>query len=152
AGTTAAPDAIAKLVLLIRAGFGTDLTYYKPSTIERRIERRMALPKLEHPDDYINFIQASPDELRTLYKDILIGVTSFFRDRSPFEVLRSKVVPKLVAEKKHGAGIRIWVPACSSGEEAYSVAICLLEALGERAADYRVQIFGTDVDDDAIAD
>jgi two-component system CheB/CheR fusion protein len=146
----ASQESIAKLLLLIRASFGHDLTYHKPSTIERRIERRLALHKIEKLSEYVKFVQSSPDELRALYKDILISVTSFFRDGEPFDVLANKIFPQIIAHKKAGSTIRAWIPACSTGEEAYSIAICLLEALGDRASDYRLQLFGTDIDDDSI--
>ncbi|HWN70853.1 MAG TPA: chemotaxis protein CheB, partial [Haliangium sp.] len=141
---------IGKLVLLIRTAFSTDLTYYKPNTIERRIGRRMALHKIERFDDYLRFVQSNSDELRRLYKDILISVTSFFRDREPFEVLKTRVFPRIIENKEVGGHIRIWVPACATGEEVYSIAMCLLEYLDGRAQDYRIQIFGTDLDEDSI--
>jgi two-component system CheB/CheR fusion protein len=139
-----------KLILLIRTAFANDLTYYKPATIERRIERRMALHKIERFDDYIKLAQSSPDELRRLYKDILISVTSFFRDREPFEILKTKVLPRIMENKEVGGHIRFWVPACATGEEVYSIAMCLLEHLDDRARDYRIQIFGTDLDEASI--
>jgi two-component system CheB/CheR fusion protein len=143
-------DNLGKLILLIRTAFGNDLTYYKPTTIERRTERRMALHQIEKFEDYIKFVQSSPEELRRLYNDILIGVTSFFRDGAPFESLKTEVFPSILQRKEVGGHIRIWVPACSTGEEAYSIAICLLEYLGDKAMDYRIQIFATDVDETSI--
>jgi two-component system CheB/CheR fusion protein len=141
---------IGKLIVLMRASFGNDLGYYKPATVDRRIERRMALHKIERLADYIKFVQSNPQELRLLYKDMLIGVTSFFRDREPFEFLKAHVFPRLFEHKRPGDHLRVWVPACATGEEAYSIAICLLEHLGDRASDYRLQIFGTDVDEQSI--
>jgi len=143
-------DGISKLFVLIRTVFGTDLSYYKSPTVDRRIERRMALHKVERLADYVKFVQSNRNELRLLYKDMLIGVTSFFRDRQPFEVLRDRVLPHVLAHKHPGDPVRVWVPACATGEEAYSIAICLLERLGDRASEYRVQIFGTDVDEQSI--
>jgi two-component system, chemotaxis family, CheB/CheR fusion protein len=140
-----------KLFILVRSAFGTDLSFYKYATVQRRIERRMALNKLERLDDYVRLAQEHPAELKTLYRDLLINVTSFFRDGAPFEALREVILPRLIARKKPGDAIRIWVPGCASGEEAYSIGICLLEALGDRAAEFRLQIFATDLDDDAIA-
>ncbi len=146
----APPEATGRLILMIRSMSGNDLTYYKPSTIVRRIERRMALHKLERLDDYIKLAQSNPEEIRALYKDVLISVTSFFRDPEAYETLRTKAFPRILEGKQPGSSIRIWVPASSSGEEAYSIAIELLEYLDDRAQDYRIQIFGTDVDDDSI--
>src|SRR5215472_1097522 len=147
----AGEEGLKKLFLLIRSAFGTDLSFYKFATVQRRIERRMALNKIERLDDYVRLLQAHPGELKTLYRDLLINVTNFFRDKEPFEVLRDVVFPKIVEHKKSGDTIRIWVPGCSTGEEAYSVGIGLLEALGDRAQEYRLQIFATDLDDEAIA-
>jgi two-component system, chemotaxis family, CheB/CheR fusion protein len=146
----AAQEAMSKLIVLMRTAFGNDLTYYKPTTIERRVERRMALHRIERLPDYIKFAQSSTDELRLLYKDMLIGVTSFFRDAGPFEMLKSTILPRLVEPKAPGASIRVWVPACSTGEEVYSIAICILELLGDGAQDHRLQVFGTDIDEDSV--
>jgi two-component system CheB/CheR fusion protein len=143
-------EGVAKLILLMRTAFGNDLSYYKPTTIDRRIERRMALQRIEKLSDYIKFVQTNPDELRLLYEDMLIGVTSFFRDGEPFELLKSRIFPGILQNKAIGSNVRVWVPACSTGEEAYSIAICLLEHLGDRAPDFRIQVFGTDVDETSI--
>ena len=147
---TQAEDGVSKLIVLMRAAFGNDLSYYKPTTIDRRIERRMALHKVEKLVDYVKFVQSNPDELRLLYKDMLIGVTSFFRDGEVFDALKTRVFPRLLENKETGSHIRIWVPACATGEEAYSFAIALLEYLDDRASEFRLQIFGTDVDEGAI--
>ena len=141
---------LAKIFILIRKEFGNDLTHYKHSTIERRVERRMALHKLERIRDYVHYIQSHAGELAALYKDILISVTSFFRDAATFDALRSTVFPRILERKKPGDTIRVWTAGSSTGEEAYSVAIALLEFLGDRAGEYRVQLFGTDVDGSSI--
>ncbi|HET9036231.1 MAG TPA: chemotaxis protein CheB [Myxococcaceae bacterium] len=143
-------EGLNKLFRLIRTNFGTDLSFYKFATVQRRIERRMALNTLERLDDYVRLVQEQPTELKLLYRDLLINVTSFFRDSEPFEALRNVVFPLLIEGKKPGDAIRIWVPGCSTGEEAYSVAICLLEALGERAQEFQLQLFATDLDEEAI--
>ncbi len=140
-----------KLFILLRSAFGTDVSLYKYATVQRRIERRMALNKVERFDDYLRLVQAQPAELKTLYRDLLINVTSFFRDGEPFQALEDLVFPRLLERKKPGESIRIWVPGCSTGEEAYSIGICLLETLGDRAQEFRLQIFATDLDDEAIA-
>ena len=110
--------------MLIRAEFGNDLTQYKPATFDRRIERRMTMHKIGRLEDYVKFAQTHPDELRALYKDMLITVTSFFRDPDAFEALKTEVFPNMLPRRESGEPIRIWVPACSSGEEAYSIAMC----------------------------
>ncbi|HZW90817.1 MAG TPA: chemotaxis protein CheB, partial [Myxococcaceae bacterium] len=144
-------EGLKKLFVLIRSAFGTDLSFYKFATVQRRIERRMALNKIERLEDYVRLVQAHPAELKTLYRDLLINVTNFFRDGEPFEILRDVVFPRIIERKKPGDTIRVWVPGCSTGEEAYSIGISLLEALGDRAQEFRLQIFATDLDDEAIA-
>jgi two-component system CheB/CheR fusion protein len=140
-----------RLYALVRDAFHHDLSCYKENTIERRIERRMAVQKVEKLDDYLRLLQARPEELTALYRDLLINVTNFFRDEASFAVLESNVLPRIVARQPAGEPIRIWVPACSTGEEAYSIVISLLEVLGAMASEARVQLFGTDVDGEAIA-
>jgi two-component system CheB/CheR fusion protein len=139
-----------KLYALLRDAFGHDLSGYKESTIDRRIERRMAVQKIENLEDYLRLVQARPDELATLYRDLLINVTNFFRDSATFEFLATNVLPRIIARRPRGEPIRVWVPACSTGEEAYSIAMCLLEVLGATAPDVPIQVFGTDIDTDAI--
>ena len=134
---------------LLRA-FGVNFAAYKLATIERRIERRMALQKIERAEDYLKLLEGNFEELNILYGDLLIGVTGFFRDHEPFEALKAVVFPRLLDKRSTDAPIRIWVPGCATGEEVYSIAICLLEYLDGRPAGYRVQIFGTDIDDQAL--
>jgi len=143
-------EQIARLFLLVRSAFGNDLSRYKPSTVERRIERRMTLHRIGKLEDYVKYVQSNSEELQALYKDMLITVTNFFRDHESFEALESRIFPKILEEKEPRSPIRIWVPACATGEEAYSIAIALLESLGGKAAEKRIQIFGTDVDEDSI--
>jgi two-component system CheB/CheR fusion protein len=150
ASSPQAEESVGKLIVLMRTEFGNDLTYYKPTTMDRRIERRMALQKIETLSDYVRFVQSNTGELRLLYKDMLISVTSFFRDRDSFESLKAVLLPRILESKETGGQIRLWVPACSTGEEAYSLAIVLFEVLGDRAAEFRLQIFGTDVDESSI--
>jgi two-component system, chemotaxis family, CheB/CheR fusion protein len=136
--------------LLLRAT-RVDFADYKPPTIGRRISRRMALHKIEKLTDYIKLLQHDRNELLSLYQDLLINVTSFFRDAEAFETLKRVVYPELL--KRHGNGsppIRIWVPGCSTGEEAYSHAISLMEFLGDERTETPVQIFGTDLSENAI--
>jgi two-component system CheB/CheR fusion protein len=143
-------DESAKLFMLIRSQFGNDLTQYKPATLERRIERRMTMHKIGRLGEYVKFAQSHPDEIRALYKDMLITVTSFFRDPDAFEALKTEVFPNMLQRRETGEAIRIWVPACASGEEAYSIAICLFEFLEDKAPGTDIQIFGTDIDEDSI--
>ncbi len=136
--------------MLIRAQFGNDLTQYKPATLDRRIERRMTMHKIGRLGEYVKFAQTHPDELRALYEDMLITVTSFFREPDCFEALKTEVFPNMLPRRESGEPIRIWVPACSSGEEAYSIAISLFEFLEDKAPGTDVQIFGTDIAENSI--
>ncbi len=145
-----ADDELASLFVLIRAEFGTDLSHYKLATIERRVERRMALHRLGRLEDYVRLVRHRRDELHALYSDLLITVTRFFRDPEAFEALRTLVLAPLIEHKDLHTPLRVWVPACSTGEEAYSIAISLLELCEDQRRDIRIQIFGTDLDEECI--
>ncbi len=144
-------EATAKIFAQLRAAYGVDFSQYKPSTIERRIGRRLALHKIERLDDYLALLGSGGGELRALYNDLLIGVTGFFSDHEPFDALKNVVFPRLIENRGTEHPIRIWVAGCATGEEAYSIAISLLEFLGDKASSYNIQIFATDVDEDALA-
>ena len=146
----AVQDQLSKLFVLIRSEFGTDLSQYKQSTIDRRIDRRMIVQKIDRLEDYARFVQQNRDELTALYQDLLITVTSFFRDPAVFEALKKNVFPGLFEHTQRGQPVRVWVPACATGEEAYSLAMCLVEYCDEKSIDARLQIFGTDIDEEAI--
>lgn len=141
---------IGNLAALLKTAFGIDLAHYKRKTIERRIQRRMAVHRIERFDQYLRLCQNDPKELSDLHKDLLINVTSFFRDKEPFEILCRDVIPRLLEGKSENNALRIWVPGCSSGEEAYSIAMCVLEVLDKKGVNLPVQIFGTDLDADAV--
>ncbi len=145
-----AGNTMQKIFVLLRAQTGHDFSLYKPSAIQRRIERRMAVHQVGDIDDYVRYLQQTPTEVDALFRDLLIGVTSFFRDPSAFQVLQDQVIPALFAHKPAGAVVRVWVPGCSSGEEAYSIAILLIERMEALKASYTVQIFATDIDAQAI--
>lgn len=138
------------LAALLKTAFGIDLGHYKPNTIERRIQRRMTVHRIERLDQYVRLCQSDRKELSDLHKDLLINVTSFFRDKEPFEILSRDIIPRLLEGRSEHEAIRIWVAGCSSGEEAYSIAMCVLEVLEAKGVDLPVQIFGTDLDSDAI--
>ena len=110
----------------------------------------MALRKVEQLSDYRKFLQQNREELGELYEDLLIHVTSFFREPEVFRALRNRIIPQLLARKPVPDSIRIWVPGCSTGEEAYSIAICLLEKLGDLTAPPRIHIFASDVSEQAL--
>jgi two-component system CheB/CheR fusion protein len=136
---------------LLRTQTGHDFSQYKESTIVRRVERRMAIHQIERPDDYLRLMQEKPAEADSLFRDLLIGVTNFFRDPEAFEALRTKVIPGLFAGKPEGEAVRVWVCGCSTGEEAYSIAILIQEHLETLKQTFKVQVFATDVDRQAIA-
>lgn len=147
---TISQDGMAKVFHILRNATGVDFTYYKPSTIKRRIKRRMVLHRIERTEDYIKFVQSNPAEIEALFQDLLINVTSFFREPDSFEVLKTRVFPEIMKDRPLDAPVRIWVPACSTGEEAYSIAMTLFEFLGEKAGSTTVQIFATDIDEKAL--
>ena len=144
-------SALKKIFILLRAQTGHDFSNYKPSTIHRRIERRMAVHQVETFENYVKFLQQTPSEVESLFGDLLIGVTNFFRDPEAFEVLEQVAIPKLFENKPAGALVRVWVTGCSTGEEAYSIAILLQERMSALKTPYTVQIFATDIDKRAIA-
>ena len=116
----------------------------------RRIERRMALNQVERASDYLRYLQKEASEVEALFRDLLIGVTSFFRDPEAYAEIENEVIPNLFADKSPGAPVRVWVCGCSTGEEAYSLAILLQEYMQLLKQSYKVQIFATDIDSNAI--
>ncbi|MBP7779519.1 MAG: PAS domain-containing protein [Acidobacteria bacterium] len=151
AGAAAHGD-LARIMILLRAETGHDFSLYKASTLNRRVERRMGLHRIERPSAYVRLLQQKPEELDLLFKELLIGVTSFFRDPTTWEELRSKVMPALMKSRQVGRTLRFWVPGCSTGQEAYSLAIVFQEVLEKirPARRHSLQIFATDLDKDAI--
>ncbi len=141
-----AQDTLAKICVLLRAKTGHDFSQYKENTLNRRIQRRMALHQIESPADYLRFMQQDPSEAQALFRDLLIGVTGFFRDPDAFDSLASVGIPKLFENVPPGGAVRVWVCGCSTGEEAYSIAILIQEYLEKLLQVYKVQIFATDID------
>jgi two-component system CheB/CheR fusion protein len=143
------------ILLLLRNSTGHDFSLYKKSTIGRRIERRMAQHEVTDLAVYIRYLKENPAEVRTLFKELLINVTSFFRDPEAFVTLKQDILPKLCAGQPDGYVFRVWVAGCASGEEAYSLAILLREMQEElwenRKQDIKIQLYATDLDDEAIA-
>ncbi|SAL23954.1 signal transduction histidine kinase with CheB and CheR activity [Caballeronia udeis] len=138
------------LFRLLRRACNIDFTYYKRGTIQRRLSRRMALREMTSVVDYVALLGSDAAETLALGRDLLIRVTEFFRDPETFDALTRTVFPRLIGEQDTPAPIRIWVPGCASGEEVYSIAICLLEYLDERVSSTQIQFFGTDVSADAL--
>jgi len=139
-----------KIFKLLSKRSGTDFSNYKISTISRRLEKRLSALSIKTIDAYLEYVEKNPKELDALFNNILIGVTTFFRDREAFETLE-KQISKIIAKKNPGDLIRIWIAGCASGEEAYSFAIILTKILKERINEFNIQIFATDIDDKAIA-
>lgn len=140
-----------KFFVLLRTHTGNDFSYYKHSTIHRRLERRMGINKIETMEEYLRFAQESPDEVQALFQDMLIGVTSFFRDSEAFEVLEKKIIPKLFEKTEPDQPIRVWIPGCSTGEEAYSIAMLIKEKQNLLKLNHQIQVFATDIDSKAIS-
>jgi two-component system CheB/CheR fusion protein len=143
-------DNLHRIFSLLHTVTGADFSFYKPTTFKRRLMRRMVLHNIEGLAGYIKYLQHNPAEIKALSQDILIGVTSFFREPESFEELKARVFPTLIKNKPVNSPIRVWTPGCSTGEEAYSLAIVLLEFFGEYGVNYPIQIFATDLNGGAI--
>ena len=144
-------NALKKIFILLRAQVGHDFSRYKPSTIQRRIERRMAVHQIEAIEAYVKYLQQTPAEVEALFRDLLIGVTKFFRDPAAFRVLEEHAIRRIFKGKAAGDLVRVWCTGCSTGEEAYSIAILLQERMEALKTSYKVQVFATDIDSRAIA-
>jgi two-component system CheB/CheR fusion protein len=155
-GVAAVPEAnsenaLKKLIILLRAQTGNDFSKYKAGTLNRRIERRMAVHQFKSMHEYLKYAQQTPTEVEALFRDLLIGVTNFFRDPEAFHVLEEQGIPKLFAGKRSSDTVRVWSAGCSTGEEAYSLAILLAERQEHLKQDFTVQVFASDIDSQAIA-
>lgn len=145
-------SALDKIIILLRSQTGNDFSLYKKNTVYRRIERRMSIHKIDKIASYVLFLQQNSKEVEILFKELLIGVTNFFRDTIVWDKLKETVIPDIISQKPIGSSLRAWIPGCSTGEEAYSLAIVFKEAL-EKADLHRgfsLQIYATDLDNDAI--
>lgn len=140
----------ARILTALRGVSGVDFRLYKPQTIRRRIARRMMLSKLNSMQEYLRYLQRHPEELRALHEDALINVSRFFRDPDVFQFFKSDILPRIFEDRSPDQQVRIWVPGCSSGEEVYSIAMCLLEFVAGQAFEPAIQIFGTDASDSSI--
>ncbi len=143
-------DSYAGIFRKLRSTTGVDFSNYKLNTIKRRITRRMVLNKIDDLNDYVKIINKSDSEVYDLYKDLLINVTSFFRDPEVFDMLKNKVYPEISKKLSFEKPLRIWIPGCSTGEEVYSLVISLFEYLKNRYETGSIQIFATDISDAAI--
>jgi len=143
-------DSLSKVFAILRTSSGVDFTYYKQNTMVRRIERRMGIKQIDKLSDYLHFLYQTPSEVNTLFREFLIGVTRFFRDTEAFEEVKKSVIPSIFANKHRGDTIRVWVAACSTGEEAYSIAILLTEYMETTGHHMDIKVFATDLDKNAL--
>ncbi len=136
---------ISRILRIIRTKTGQDFSQYKKSTIHRRIARRMSIHVIKDTTNYARYLEEHLDEVKILFRELLINVTSFFRDPEAFETLKNEVLPDIIRKKEEYESIRVWVPGCSTGEEAYSLAIIIREILDDLGKDLKVQIYSTDL-------
>jgi two-component system, chemotaxis family, CheB/CheR fusion protein len=141
---------LSRIFQLLRQSTSVDFAHYRQTTILRRIQRRMVVHKFDKLKNYVRYVLSNPPEVRTLYQDMLINVTSFFRNPKVFDALKSEVFPAMLKQRPPNSAIRIWTPGCSSGEETYSLAIALVEFVAEKGPQIPIQIFGTDVSESII--
>jgi two-component system CheB/CheR fusion protein len=150
AGLRPAETAMQKITSLIRTQSGIDFSAYKQSTVVRRLQRRMGISQIETAEQYFDYLRQTSEEVRAFTNDLLISVTRFFRDREAFERLRAEVIPAIFASASKEGSIRVWVPGCATGEEAYSIAILMAEHAKTLDQQYETKIFATDVNQEAI--
>src|SRR5881398_190818 len=143
-------DDLGRIFLSLKKQMGVDFTGYKFETLNRRILRRMALHRMTKLSQYARFLRNNKKEIEALFDDLLINVTRFFRDPPLFTALRNRFLPAILKNKHRQSELRAWVPGCATGEEVYSLAICIIETLGKRASELRIQIFGTDLSEAMI--
>jgi len=147
----AAPDVLNRILTVLRSGTGHDFFQYKKMAIGRSIERRMMQLEIEDAAIYAHYLEAHPAEVQRLLNDLLINVTRFFRDPEAFATLKQDILPQLFADKPKRSVFRVWVAGCASGEESYSIAMLLRELMDETGQELKVQLYSTDLDQDAIA-
>ncbi|HEX7412254.1 MAG TPA: chemotaxis protein CheB, partial [Bacteroidales bacterium] len=145
-------NSLEKIIILLRTYTGNDFSLYKKNTMYRRIERRMGIHKIDKIFSYVRFLQENPKEVAILFKELMIGVTNFFRDTIVWEKLKESVIPDVISKMEASSILRAWVPGCSTGEEAYSLAMVFKEALEKISphGGFSLQIFATDIDTEAI--
>jgi two-component system CheB/CheR fusion protein len=151
-GKSFGADGVSEIFHALHTAYGLDFSYYKPNTVARRVERRLQLSHTADLHSYIARLRSDPDELNLLYKDLLIGVTRFFRDEEAFQRLASEVIPHLIKQLRAEDEFRVWVTGCATGEEAYSIGIIVHEALTARRLPLHAKIFATDVHQASLGD
>ena len=145
-----ANELLEKVFILLRNETGCNFGDYKNSTVIRRLEKRMALNQIDKLENYLKYLQKNKEELQKLFDELLIGVTSFFRDKEAYNTVEQNIIPQIIKDKSDGDTIRVWVAGCSTGEEAYSLAILFDEAISKQAKSLKLQIFASDLDERAI--
>lgn len=145
-------DSFTRLFRLLHTKVNIDFTFYKPATVVRRVERRLGIVHAKNMDEYLGFIHKNPNEIQALFKDLLIGVTKFFRDTKAYETLNEEVLPSIfkAAMEREDRSVRVWVSACSTGEEAYSIALLMQDYIEKNKIPCQFKVFATDIDRDAI--
>jgi two-component system, chemotaxis family, CheB/CheR fusion protein len=143
-------NSLNKIMAIIRSRVGVDFAYYKPTTIIRRLEKRISIHQIQSVESYVGILEKSNDEVNLLYKELLIGVTKFFRDQEAFDLIKNEIFPKITIERSNKTPIRIWSVGCSTGEEAYSLAILLCEYMEETGHFFDAKIYATDLDKDSL--
>ncbi len=145
-------SSLEKIIILLRTYTGNDFSLYKKNTVYRRIERRMGVHKIDKISSYVHFLQENPKEANILFKELMIGVTNFFRDPLVWEKVKEITIPEILSNLPEGSVLRAWIPGCSTGEEAYSLAIIFKEVIEKKYphGGYSLQIFATDLDNEAI--
>lgn len=140
----------ARIFSVLKTHTGIDFSWYKINTVSRRIERRLSVNQIDTLADYVTYLHQNPNEVSVLYKELLIGVTRFFRDPEAFRLLQENIIPKIFSKKRPRAPVRVWVAGCSTGEEAYSMAILFNDYIVANSLQHEVKIFATDVDEQAL--
>lgn len=144
------PATLSKIVTTISNRMGHDFSAYKKSTLIRRIQRRMTVTRVNTPQKYLNYLHHNPGEIEALFQDLLIGVTTFFRDPEAFDFLKKEILPNLIVRRPDHEPFRVWASGCATGEEVYSLVILITECLDEMGIRKDIQVFGTDLDHTAI--
>ncbi len=144
------PELLNRILVLLRIRTRYDFRCYRKNMLMRRIQRRMGLWQIERLGNYLELLRENADEVLALSKDLLIGVTNFFRDPEAFQILEQRIIPELVDRNGGDAPIRVWIPGCATGEEAYSIAMLLIERFTETKITPNLQIFASDLDEDAL--
>lgn len=147
----AAETTLDKILHLVQRKYGVDFSLYKVNTVSRRLANRIQILGVQTESNYLTYLEQNPEEVSNLYYEMLIGVTQFFRDHDAFEILKERVIPKLLKDREEGSEVRIWVPGCASGEEVYSLAVLFFSCAESLNKKFDFRIFASDIDDEILA-